>query len=156
MGLSFKIAAVPRQHSHSQVWAPRDSWPHFTVSDSRLSQPGGPGPLIYVPRDRVARLYSQALGFLFVTSYSSQGYIGGIRPRLITGHLSESLLFIRIKTRSFYYIENTTANSSSIVACVFIAMGMYVPSCCLSTLGVRHRQQGDLVSILLFFSKEGK
>jgi hypothetical protein len=36
MGLSFKIAAGPRHCSHSQVRVPRDSWPHFTVSDSRL------------------------------------------------------------------------------------------------------------------------
>jgi hypothetical protein len=32
----------------SQVWVPRDSWPHFTDSDSRLPQPGGPGPCIYI------------------------------------------------------------------------------------------------------------
>jgi hypothetical protein len=43
MGLSFTIAAGPRQRSRSQVRAPRDSWPHFTVSDSGLLQPGGPG-----------------------------------------------------------------------------------------------------------------
>jgi hypothetical protein len=36
MGLSFTIAAGPRQRSHSQVRVPRDSRPHFTVSDSRL------------------------------------------------------------------------------------------------------------------------
>jgi hypothetical protein len=27
----------------------RDSWPHFTVSDSRLPKPGGPSPRIYIP-----------------------------------------------------------------------------------------------------------
>jgi hypothetical protein len=37
MGPSFTIAAGPRQRSHSQVRVSRDSWPHFTVSDSRLS-----------------------------------------------------------------------------------------------------------------------
>jgi hypothetical protein len=37
MGLSFAIAADPRQRIHSQVRVPQDSWPHFTVSDSRLS-----------------------------------------------------------------------------------------------------------------------
>jgi hypothetical protein len=36
MGLSFTIAAGPRQRSHSHVRVPRDSWPHFTVSNSRL------------------------------------------------------------------------------------------------------------------------
>jgi hypothetical protein len=51
-----------RQRSHSKVRVPRGSWPHFTVSDLRLPQPGGPGPCIYTPRNRVARLYLQALG----------------------------------------------------------------------------------------------
>jgi hypothetical protein len=48
-----------RQRSHSQVRVPRGSWPHFTVSDLKLPQPGGPGPCIYIPqeRNRVARLY---------------------------------------------------------------------------------------------------
>jgi hypothetical protein len=35
MGLSFTIAAAPRQRSPTQVRVPRDPWPHFTVSDSR-------------------------------------------------------------------------------------------------------------------------
>jgi hypothetical protein len=47
-GLPFTIAAGPRQRSHSWLWVPRDSWPYFTVSDSRLPQPGGPGPHIYI------------------------------------------------------------------------------------------------------------
>jgi hypothetical protein len=34
----------------------------------------------------VARLYPQALGFIFVASYDSQGYGGGIRPHLHTGY----------------------------------------------------------------------
>jgi hypothetical protein len=47
MGLSSTISAGPRQLSHSQVRVPRDLWPHFTVSDTRLHQTGGPGPRIY-------------------------------------------------------------------------------------------------------------
>jgi hypothetical protein len=35
-GLSFTIAAGPRQHSHSWVRVPCDARPYFTVSDSRL------------------------------------------------------------------------------------------------------------------------
>jgi hypothetical protein len=35
-GLSFTIAADPRQRTHSPVWVPWDSRPYFTVSDSRL------------------------------------------------------------------------------------------------------------------------
>jgi hypothetical protein len=52
MILSFTLAASPRQRSHSGVRVPRDSWPHFTVSDSRLLQPGGPGPRIYFPQEQ--------------------------------------------------------------------------------------------------------
>jgi hypothetical protein len=35
-GLSFTIAAGPRQRSHFRVRVPLDSWPYFTVSDSGL------------------------------------------------------------------------------------------------------------------------
>jgi hypothetical protein len=35
-GLSFTTPAGPRQCIHSQVRVPWDSWPYFTVSDSRL------------------------------------------------------------------------------------------------------------------------
>jgi hypothetical protein len=35
--------------SHSSVRVPRDSWPYFTVSSSRLPLRGGPGPRIYIP-----------------------------------------------------------------------------------------------------------
>jgi hypothetical protein len=52
MGLSFTIAAGPRQRSHSQVRDPRESWPYFTVSDSRPRQPGGPGSRIYIPKEQ--------------------------------------------------------------------------------------------------------
>jgi hypothetical protein len=52
MGLSFTIAAGPRKRSHSHVRVPRDSLVHFTVSDSRLPQPGGPGPRIYIPQEQ--------------------------------------------------------------------------------------------------------
>jgi hypothetical protein len=49
--LSFTIAVGPCQRSHSRVWVPRDS-SHFTVSDSRLPQLGGPGPCIYIPQEQ--------------------------------------------------------------------------------------------------------
>jgi hypothetical protein len=78
-------AAGPRQRSHSRVQVPRDSWPHFAVSDSRFPQPGGQGPCTYTPRNRVAQL--------FVASYNSQRYGGGIRPRLHTGSVfSENII----------------------------------------------------------------
>jgi hypothetical protein len=45
----------------------------------------GQVPVFIYPRNRVAHLYPQALGSLFVASYDSQGYGEGIRPRLHTG-----------------------------------------------------------------------
>jgi hypothetical protein len=39
----------------------------------------GQVPVFISPRNRVAQLYPQALGSLFVASYDSQGYGGGIR-----------------------------------------------------------------------------
>jgi hypothetical protein len=45
----------------------------------------GQVPVFISPRNRVVWLYRQALGSLFVASYDSQGYGGGIRPRLHTG-----------------------------------------------------------------------
>jgi hypothetical protein len=51
-GLPFTIAAGPRQYSHSRVRVPGNSWPNFTVTDSKLPQPGGPGPSIYIPREQ--------------------------------------------------------------------------------------------------------
>jgi hypothetical protein len=57
----------------------------FTEQDVWLvfnPKPGGPGLYIYVPRDRVAHLYPLAPGSIFVASYDSQGYSGGILTRL--------------------------------------------------------------------------
>jgi hypothetical protein len=42
-------------------------------------------PVFISPRNRVVRLYPQALGSLFFASYDSEGYGGGIRPLLHTG-----------------------------------------------------------------------
>jgi hypothetical protein len=64
-GLSFTIAAGPRQRSYSRVWDPRESWPHFTDSDSRLLQPGGPGPRIYIPQEQGDPVISPGTGFPF-------------------------------------------------------------------------------------------
>jgi hypothetical protein len=69
-GLSFTIAVGTRQRSQSWVRVPQDSWPYLTISGSRLSQPGGPGP--HPPRSSVIQLYPH-------------GYCGGIRTRLRAG-----------------------------------------------------------------------
>jgi hypothetical protein len=60
MGLSFAIAAGPRQRSHSRVRTPRNSWSHFTVLISRLPNLEGYVPVFISPRNRVAQLYPQA------------------------------------------------------------------------------------------------
>jgi hypothetical protein len=65
MDLSFTISAGPRQRSHFQVRVPRDLWPHFTVSDSKLHQPGRPGPPIYIPQQQVGPVISPDTGFPF-------------------------------------------------------------------------------------------
>jgi hypothetical protein len=57
MALSFTIAADFRQRSHSQVRAPRDSWPHFTVTDSRLPNLECQVPVFISRRKRVTQLY---------------------------------------------------------------------------------------------------
>jgi hypothetical protein len=66
MDPSFTIAAGPRQRSHSHVRVPRDSWSHFTVSDSRLPQPGGPGPRNYIPQEQGGPVIPPGTGFPFL------------------------------------------------------------------------------------------
>jgi hypothetical protein len=66
----------------------------------------GQVPVFTSPRKRVTQLYPPALGSLFVASYDSQGYGGGIRTHLHTGLHHVSLTSTpRI---SSYLTENTT------------------------------------------------
>jgi hypothetical protein len=63
---------------------PRGSHDHILLSQIRDS----PNledlvPIFISPRNKVARLYPEALGSLFIASYDSQGYGGGIRSRLL-------------------------------------------------------------------------
>jgi hypothetical protein len=81
-GLSFTIVVGPRQRSHSRVRVSRDSWSHFSVSGSRLPQPGGPGPRIYISHKRGVPVTPQELGSRFIASYDSLGCDGGVRIRL--------------------------------------------------------------------------
>jgi hypothetical protein len=39
--------------------------PHFTVSDSRLPKPGGPGPRIYIPQEQGGPVTTAGTGFPF-------------------------------------------------------------------------------------------
>jgi hypothetical protein len=84
-GLPFTIAAGPRQRSHSRIRVPgaRD---HILLSQIRDSPNlEGQVPIFVSPRNRVAQLYPQGLGPLFVASYDSQSYDGDIRTRLHGG-----------------------------------------------------------------------
>jgi hypothetical protein len=65
-----RVCRLQLLRSHSRVRVTRDSWPYFTVSDSRHPQSGGQIPVrVMSSRNMVAQLYSEALGSLFVTSY---------------------------------------------------------------------------------------
>jgi hypothetical protein len=100
-GLSFTIAAGPRQRSHSRVRVPWDSRPYFTVETS-----------------------------LFVSSYDSQGFGEGTHT-----NTKDSLNFCcciasgwtRRKHSFHRYANNTT-----IVACLFVAVGTCLPRLCLA------------------------
>jgi hypothetical protein len=63
----------------------RGNHDHILLSDSRLPQPGGPGPRIYIPQEQCGPFITPGTGFLFVASYDSQGFAGSIRPRLHKG-----------------------------------------------------------------------
>jgi hypothetical protein len=63
MGLSFTIAAGSRQRSHSLVQVLWDSY--FTVPNSRLSQPGGSGPCIYISQEQDGPFIPPDTGFPF-------------------------------------------------------------------------------------------
>jgi hypothetical protein len=55
----------PSPASHSQVRVPRDSWSYFTGSDTRLLQPGRPGPRIYFPQENRGPVMPPGTGFPF-------------------------------------------------------------------------------------------
>jgi hypothetical protein len=92
-GLPFIIAAGPRQRSHSWVWAPRNSWPYFTVSDSRLFQPGGPGPRIYeyLLQEQGGPVIPQALGFLSSPPTTRSATVEVFEPASTRGTCKKSM-----------------------------------------------------------------
>jgi hypothetical protein len=58
--------------------------------------------LVFVsPRNRMAQLYSQAPGSFSFTSYDSQGYGGGIRPRLNTGSIEVLMCLVYFYTVNY-------------------------------------------------------
>jgi hypothetical protein len=100
-GLPFTTSAGPHQRSHSWVWVPQDSWSYIrvTVSASRLPQPQGQGPHIYIPQEQGGPVIPPGTGFPFVASYESQGYGGGIRTRLHARYLSNQVKSSQVKDK---------------------------------------------------------
>jgi hypothetical protein len=76
----------------------------------------GQVPVYISSRNRVAQLYPQALGSLFVVSYDSQGYGGGTRTR------SDQLYSLGAD-----HMKNTTSNTTSI----FGRGSLLTNGCCL-------------------------
>jgi hypothetical protein len=61
--------------------------------------------LVFIsPRNSVAQLYRQTLGTLYFSSYDSEGYGGGIRPRL---HIELALHICRGYSASARTVEKT-------------------------------------------------
>jgi hypothetical protein len=78
---------------------------------------------------------AQALGSLFVASYDSQGYGGGIRTDLHTGvnyHYSQLAWGPRHIASGRTQQKTPFPNNPCIVAYVFVASGMCLPSRCLA------------------------
>jgi hypothetical protein len=110
MGLSFTIAASPRQRIVGSK--SRRSNDHILLSQTRDSPNlEGHVPVFISPRNRAAQLYPQAVGSRFFASYDSQGYVGGIRTRLHTGSL--------FTTRLVSSLYKLGADNTSIVVGVF-------------------------------------
>jgi hypothetical protein len=114
-GLSFAIAVGLHQHSHFRVGVPQD-----TVSDSRLPQPGGPGPRIYIPQEQGGPVIPPGTGFslrrlLWLAglrwSYSNPPPLGGSNnnSKLLYDRLFIANQFIlspnplRITIRGFFF-----------------------------------------------------
>jgi hypothetical protein len=133
-GLSFTIAAGTHQHGHSRVSVPRDSWPYFPISDSRLSHSGGPGPCIYIPQVQNGPVTPQGNGSPFFHLL----WPTGLRWRYIQTHLHGGTMtnfahWPSLYSLSMNHIENFASKSSFIVSCLFIAPETCLPCCCRAT-----------------------
>jgi hypothetical protein len=95
--LSFTIAAGPRQHCHYPVRVPQDSWPYFTVSVSRLPQPRGPGPRIYIPQEQGRPAIPPGTEFPFrsllrlSTFYGTRRFVALFPKKLPAGQFSSTV-----------------------------------------------------------------
>jgi hypothetical protein len=75
----YAVGAGPHQSSSPRILVPQDS----VFPDSRLPQPGGPGPPMYIPQEpsyTFIPLYPQAVGSLFLVVSDSQGTVEVFDP----------------------------------------------------------------------------
>jgi hypothetical protein len=113
MGLSFTIAAGPRQRSHSQVRVPRDSWPYFTVSDSRRPQPGGPSPRIYIAQEQGGLVIPPSTRFFFsLLPTTRRTTVEVFDPASARDSFSHNRSFSLLYSIDTDRIGNTSPNSS--------------------------------------------
>jgi hypothetical protein len=132
MGLSFKIAAGPRQRSHSRVRVPRDSWPHSRPPNWRARSPylypRGTGWPSYTPRHWVP--FSSP-------PTTRRATVEVLDPHLHTGLLSQLARVPRCMvsgwTQQGTPYPSLWPNNTSIVAYVFVAAGTCLPSRCRAT-----------------------
>jgi hypothetical protein len=109
MGLWFTIAAGPRQRIFGSE--SRETHDHILLSQIQGSPNlEGPVPVFIFPTNRVVQLYPQALGSLFVASYDSQSYGGGIRTRLHPSSLTKR--WSSLYSLGWDSVSNTVSNSS--------------------------------------------
>jgi hypothetical protein len=101
--LQFVMALASAVILESEPSGTHDHILHSQIRNSPNLE--GQVPVFIFPRNRVAQLYPQALGSLFVASYDSQGYGGGIRPRLhtVTDFFATPRHGARGRHRSFPY-----------------------------------------------------
>jgi hypothetical protein len=140
MGLSFTITAGPRQRSHSRVRFPRNSCPYFIVSDSRLSQPGGPGTRIYIPQEQGGPVIPPGTWFPFRRLLPHAGLrwrYSTLPPHGINSHLNScSAYIISTRTNRKQHLHSWSPTVALLGICC-LAMGTCLLSRCLET-GLAH------------------
>jgi hypothetical protein len=103
MLLALVSVVIPRSES-------RGVSDHILLSQIRDSPNlEGQAPVFISPRNRVAQLYSQALGSLFVASYESQGYCGGIQTHL---HAGCCRLYLRSRNKNSELTQQRTPTTT--------------------------------------------
>jgi hypothetical protein len=80
---------------------------HILLSHLRLPQPEGTGPSIHIPQEQDGLVIPRPLCSLFVASYDSQGYGGGILTRLHTGHV---VTLVSVTVKSYVTTDGQSVN----------------------------------------------